>query len=319
MDKIKIDADMNELEKLHILKNVNLESIRGLLEACSVKMLAPEEILIAPKESNKTVFFILSGQLRIHLDSLESASITVFGPGESVGEISVIDNQLVSAYVVANEACKLLVMDEDILWSLIQASHAAACNLLFVLAKRLRNTDSIVVEGVQLEQDFQHYGSVDALTGLHNRYWFNSMFRRQFIRSSINNNPFSVIMADIDRFKELNDTYGHLTGDQVLYEVAHIISKNIRPAEMVSRYGGDEFIILLPDEGIQTAKLVADRLLEAMRKALPIPCGEKDIFHPTLSMGLAEMKSDQTPEMLIQAADEAMYRAKENGRDCYSE
>jgi diguanylate cyclase (GGDEF)-like protein len=319
MDKIKIDADMNELEKLHILKNVNLESIRGLLEACSVKMLAPEEILIAPKESNKTVFFILSGQLRIHLDSLESASITVFGPGESVGEISVIDNQLVSAYVVANEACKLLVMDEDILWSLIQASHAAACNLLFVLAKRLRNTDSIVVEGVQLEQDFQHYGSVDALTGLHNRYWFNSMFRRQFIRSSINNNPFSVIMADIDRFKELNDTYGHLTGDQVLYEVAHIISKNIRPAEMVSRYGGDEFIILLPDEDIQTAKLVADRLLEAMRKALPIPCGEKAIFHPTLSMGLAEMKSDQTPEMLIQAADEAMYRAKENGRDCYSE
>jgi diguanylate cyclase (GGDEF)-like protein len=319
MDKIKIDADMNELEKLHILKNVNLESIKGLLEACSVKMLAPEEVLIAPKESNKTVFFILSGQLRIHLDSLESASITIFGPGESVGEISVIDNQLVSAYVVANEACKLLVMDEDILWSLIQASHAAACNLLFVLAKRLRNTDSIVVEGVQLEQDFQHYGSVDALTGLHNRYWFNSMFRRQFIRSSINNNPFSVIMADIDHFKELNDTYGHLTGDQVLYEVAHIISKNIRPAEMVSRYGGDEFIILLPDEDIQTAKLVADRLLEAMRKALPIPCGEKDIFHPTLSMGLAEMKSDQTPEMLIQVADEAMYRAKENGRDCYSE
>ena len=319
MDKIKIDADMSELKKLHILKNVSLESIKGLLEACSVKTLEPQEILIAPRELNKTVFFILSGQLRIHLDSLESASITILGPGESVGEISVIDNQLTSAYVVANEDCKLLVMDEDILWSLIQASHAAACNLLFILAKRLRHTDSIVVEGVQLEQDFQHYGSVDALTGLHNRYWFNSMFKRQFIRSSINNGPFSVIMADIDHFKKLNDTYGHLTGDQVLYEVAHIITKNIRPAEMACRYGGDEFVIVLPDEDIETAKLMADRLLEAMRKALPIPCGDKDIFHPTLSMGLAEMKSDQTPEMLILAADEAMYRAKENGRNCYSE
>jgi len=319
MDKIKIDADMSELKKLHILKNVSLESIKGLLEACSVKTLEPQEILIAPRELNKTVFFILSGQLRIHLDSLESASITILGPGESVGEISVIDNQLTSAYVVANENCKLLVMDEDILWSLIQASHAAACNLLFILAKRLRHTDSIVVEGVQLEQDFQHYGSVDALTGLHNRYWFNSMFKRQFIRSSINNGPFSVIMADIDHFKKLNDTYGHLTGDQVLYEVAHIITKNIRPAEMACRYGGDEFVIVLPDEDIETAKLMADRLLEAMRKALPIPCGDKDVFHPTFSMGLAEMKSDQTPEMLILAADEAMYRAKENGRNCYSE
>ena len=319
MDKIKIDADIKELKRLHIFQNVSLESIKGLLEACSVKMLAPQEILIAPKESNKTVFFILSGRLRIHLDSLENESITILDPGESVGEMSVIDNQLTSAYVVANEDCKLLAMNEDILWSLTQASHAAACNLLFILAKRLRNTDSIVVEGVQLEQDFQHYGSVDALTGLHNRYWFNSMYKRQFIRSAINNSPFSVIMADIDHFKELNDTYGHLTGDQVLYEVAHIISKNIRPAEMVSRYGGDEFMILLPDEDIQTAKLMADRLLEAMRKALPIPCGDKNMFHPTLSMGLAEMKSDQTPEMLVRAADEAMYRAKENGRDCFSE
>ncbi len=310
---------MDELKRLHIFQNVNLESIKGLLEACSVKMLEPQEILIAPKKSNKTVFFILDGQLRIHLDSLDNESITILGPGESVGEMSVIDNQLTSAYVVANQVCKLLVMDEDILWSLIQASHAAACNLLFILAKRLRHTDSIVVEGVQVEQDFQHYGSFDALTGLHNRYWFNSMFKRQFIRSSINNKPFSIIMADIDHFKKLNDTHGHLMGDQVLYEVAHIITKNIRPAEMVCRFGGDEFIIVLPDEDIETAKLMADRLLEAMRRALPIPCGDKDAFHPTLSMGLAEMNSDQTPEMLINAADEAMYRAKENGRNCYSE
>jgi diguanylate cyclase (GGDEF)-like protein len=126
-------------------------------------------------------------------------------------------------------------------------------------------------------------------------------------------------MADIDNFKELNDTYGHLTGDQVLYEVAHIITKNIRPAEMVCRYGGDEFIIVLPDEDIETARLMADRLLEAMRRALPIPCSDQDMFQPTLSMGLTEMNSDQTPEMLINAADEAMYRAKGNGRNCYSE
>ncbi len=319
MDKIKIDASINDLKKLQILQNVSLESIKGLLEKCSVKILAPEEILIAPKEQNKAVFFILNGTLRIHLDSLENESIATLDVGESVGEMSVIDNQLTSAYVVANEPCKLLVMDEDILWSLIQSSHAAACNLLFILAKRLRHTDSVVVQGVQLEQDFQHYGSVDALTGLHNRYWFNSMFRRQFIRSSISNDPFSIIMADIDNFKELNDMHGHLTGDQVLYEVAQIISKNTRPGEMVARYGGDEFVIMLPDKDMETAKFIADRLLEAMRKALPVPCGDGNVFHPTLSMGLAGMKQDQTPEMLIKAADEAMYRAKENGRNCYSE
>jgi diguanylate cyclase (GGDEF)-like protein len=319
MNKIKIDADINELKRLYILQNVNLESIKGLLDACSVRMLEPEEILITPNEQNKTVFFILNGQLRIHLDSPEDEPITILNAGESVGEMSVIDNQLTSAYVVANEVCKLLVMNEDILWSLTQASHPAACNLLFMLAKRLRNTNSIVVEGVQLEQDFLRYGSFDALTGLHNRYWFNSMFRRQFIRSSINTKRLSVILADIDHFKKLNDMYGHLAGDQVLYEVAHTITKNIRPAEMVCRFGGDKFIILLPDEDIETARLMADRLLEAMRKTLPIPYGDKDIFQPTLSLGLAEMQNDQTPEMLLQAVDEALQRAKENGRSCYSE
>jgi diguanylate cyclase (GGDEF)-like protein len=319
MNKIKIDPDMSELKRLYIFQNVDIESIKGLLEACSVRTLAPQEILIAPNEPNKTVFFILNGRLRIHLDSLENEPIAILDTGESVGEMSVIDNHLTSAYVVANEACKLLVMNEDILWSLTRASHAAACNLLFILARRLRNTNSIVVEGVQLEQDFLRYGSFDALTGLHNRYWFNSMLRRQFIRSSINSKPLSIILADIDHFKKLNDMYGHLAGDQVLYEVAHTITKNIRPAEMVCRFGGDKFVILLPDEDIETARLMADRLLEAMNKALPVPCGDQAIYQPTLSIGLAKMENDQTPEMFIQAVDEALQRAKENGRNCYSE
>ncbi len=314
-----MNIDKEELKLLYLLKNVNLESIKGLLEACLTRTLEPEEVLITPNELNKTVYFVLSGTLRVHLDALDNPSITTIGPGESVGEISVIDNQLTSAYVVAEGVCKLLVMDEDILWSLIQASHAAACNLLFILAKRLRHTDSILVKGVQLGQDLEHYGSVDALTGLHNRYWFDTMFKRQFLRSSINETPFSIIMADIDYFKKLNDTYGHLSGDRVLYEVAHIINKNIRPTEMVARYGGDEFIILLPDHNLQTARLVAQRLQQAMSETLPIPFGEQDIFHPSLSIGIAEMKGHQTPELLIHAADEAMYRAKNSGRNCIAE
>lgn len=320
MEKIKIDADIDELKRINLFQNVNLESIKGLLEACSVRALEPQEILISPKEVNKTIFFILSGRLRVILDSPDAyESIATLEPGESVGEISVMDRQLTSSYVVADEDCRVLVMDEDILWSLIWASHPAACNLLFILAGRLRNTDSVIVEDVKVQQNFQHYGSVDALTGLHNRYWFDNVFGRQFIRSSINNRPFSIVIADIDGFKGLNDMHGHLTGDKVLYEVAHIITNNIRPGEMVCRYGGDEFAILLPDKDVETARIIADRLREAMQKAPPIPCGDKDTFRPTLSMGLAEMKKGQTSEMLVSAAGDAMHRAKESGGNGFSE
>jgi CRP-like cAMP-binding protein len=155
MEKMRIDADIEELKRINLFQNVNLESIKGLLEACSVRVLEPQEILISPKELNKAVFFILSGRLRVILDSPEAyESIATLEPGESVGEISLMDKQLTASYVVADEDCRVLVMDEDILWSLVRASHAAACNLLFILAMRLRNTDSVIVEGIKLQQNF---------------------------------------------------------------------------------------------------------------------------------------------------------------------
>lgn len=304
-----------DLEGVQLFKNVDLGSIKGLVDACSVEVLEPNAVLISPGRLNKSIYLILQGRLRVHLESHESTPIITLGPGESVGEISVIDNQVTSAFVVADEECRLLVMNEDILWSLIQASHAAACNLLFILAKRLRQTDSIIVEGAQLEQDFQHYGSVDALTGLHNRYWFDAMYERQFTRSLSSGRPFSLIMADIDRFKEINDTFGHLAGDRVLYSVARIITDHVRASEMIARYGGDEFIIILADKDLDAARKVAGRLLSASREALPVQVGDKSIVHPTMSIGIAERGEGEGPEELVRRVDEALYRSKSGGRD----
>ncbi|HOW54254.1 MAG TPA: GGDEF domain-containing protein [Syntrophorhabdaceae bacterium] len=318
-DSEKTGFDERDLEGIQLFKNVHLASIKGLIDVCRTQVLEPGAVLISPGRLNKKIYFVMEGSLRVHLESPESEPIATLGPGESVGEISVIDNQAASAYVVADERCRLLVMEEDVLWSLIQASHAAACNLLFVLAKRLRQTDCIIVEGAQLEQDFQHYGSVDALTGLHNRYWFDTVYKRQFARSIASGRPFSLIMADIDHFKEVNDTYGHLVGDRVLYSIARIITNYIRATEVVARYGGDEFVIILADQGLDTARTVAERLLLAARDALPIRIGDKTITHPTLSVGIAEINVGESPDELIRRADEALYRSKIGGRDCVAD
>ncbi|MCX5812019.1 MAG: GGDEF domain-containing protein [Proteobacteria bacterium] len=308
-----------ELKHIHLFSSVSLESIKGLLESCSTFELEPDMVLIRPGEINHTVYFLLKGYLRIHLDKINSEPIAILGPGESVGEMSIIDQQPTSAFVVADEYSRLLVMDEDVLWSLVQASHAAACNLLFIMTKRLRHTDLVIVEGTSIEQVYSHYGSVDALTGLHNRYWVDNALKRQFARSLTSGSPLSIIMIDIDHFKKFNDLYGHQFGDSVLYSVAHIMSEHLRPTELIARYGGDQFIIVLPGYNIRKARVIAERVQKEVNKAEPLVLSGKTLHHPSISIGIAERKKGQTLELLIAGADSALYMAKTSGRNCISE
>jgi diguanylate cyclase (GGDEF)-like protein len=312
MSETVIHRDNLDFRQINLFKYVSLESIKGLLDACAIRNLEPEEILITPGQTNRTIYFLISGRLRIHLDMPMGEPIAILGPGESVGEMSVIDRQPASAFVVADEASQLLAMDEDILWSLVRASHEAACNLLFILTKRLRQTNAFISDDLQMEEhDYQHYGTVDALTGLHNRHWLDQMLERQVLRSTTNETPMSLIMLDIDYFKEFNERYSHLYGDHVLYSVAYAISGHLRPREMIARYG-DEVTI-------GAARKIALRLIETVMEAVPITPSGKTIPHPTISAGIAELRDGQTADMLIAAADAALSRAKECGPSSISE
>lgn len=308
-----------ELQKIQLFQMVSLESIKGLLEYCTLRTLEPNEILIESNALNTNIYFILKGRLRVHLDNIENNPVIVLEEGESVGEMSVIDKQPTSAFVIADTACRIMMMDEDILWSLVQSSHAAACNLLFILTNRLRHADVVICKGVELEQLYHRYGTVDALTGLHNRYWLDNKLKRHYHRCIIDRKPMSVIMIDIDHFKQYNDLYGHPLGDRLLYFVAHTISHHLRPSESIARYGGDEFIILLPDVGIDRALKVAERIHESVLNAQFILPDGVEVHPQTISVGVAELQEGQPLEMLISNADAALYRAKEKGKNCVSD
>lgn len=319
MSDTTLNIDEKDLKRIYLLKGVEPESIIGLLDLCTVQKLEPQEILIVPDQPNRTVYFILNGHLRIHLDSIETKPVVMLQPGESVGEMSVIDHQPASAFVVADDACSLLAMDEEILWSLVHSSHKAACNLLYILVQRLRHADSLISGDLVPEQQYQPYGSIDALTGLHNRYWLENMLKGQCLRSSMSDKPLSLIMIDVDYFKEFNDRFGQRYGDHVLYSIAHIISDLLRPTDVITRYGVDEFIVVLPDLDIAIARQVAERLHKGVIDRIPIMPDGKSVPHPTISLGIAELEAGQKPEMLISAAYRALCRAKEGGRNCIAE
>ncbi len=139
----KESFELGELKEVFLFKEVELGSIQGILENCPVQKFKSDEVVLSAGESNGSIHVLLSGQLRVQLD-LSLQPIARLEPGELVGEISVVDGQPTTAYVVANEDCRVLVLDKSTLWSLFGASPRIAHNLLFIVVQRLRKGDALI-------------------------------------------------------------------------------------------------------------------------------------------------------------------------------
>ncbi|MBB5277643.1 two-component system cell cycle response regulator [Rhizobium rosettiformans] len=156
----------------------------------------------------------------------------------------------------------------------------------------------------------------DALTGLHNRRYLDTHLRTLFARAKVRGRPLTICITDIDRFKQVNDVYGHDAGDEVLKEFAGRIRSTVRGADLACRFGGEEFVVVMPDTPAEAAAAVAERL-RGMIEARPfqLRSGETPLML-TASMGIATlMPGIDTPEQLLKQADRALYEAKNSGRN----
>ncbi|MGH6692225.1 MAG: diguanylate cyclase domain-containing protein, partial [Gammaproteobacteria bacterium] len=136
----------DELARLHLFRSVDLEAVLPRLRGCSVRRLKPGEILITADRPNDRLYLLLSGTLSIHLRSPGNPPLVVLGPGETVGELSLIDKQPTSAFVVAQTASRVLVLSERMMWALVNASHAVSLNLLATLSHRLRYDNRLIYQ-----------------------------------------------------------------------------------------------------------------------------------------------------------------------------
>ena len=161
--------------------------------------------------------------------------------------------------------------------------------------------------------------NTDSLTNVYNRRYFSSNLNQTHASSCRRSIPYSVIICDIDLFKSVNDTYGHTAGDLALVRIAKELTKVKRTEDTLSRYGGEEFIFLLPDTDLEEAESVALRLKDQVEKL--VICTGKKSFGVTMSFGVAKVHANLSPSDVIENADEALLLAKGNGRNriCVSE
>ncbi|NUP05444.1 MAG: GGDEF domain-containing protein [Polyangiaceae bacterium] len=310
-----LGLDPAELYNLKVLQGVSLGAVEGLLSGCALRSLAPGEVLIALGQENRTMHMVLSGRLRVHLESPESEPVASLGAGETVGELSVIDARPASAFVVAAEPTRLLSVEESSFWQLVNASHDFAINLLVLFAQRLRSNNSTVSTNIRLQREYKKNAMIDALTGLYNRRWLDEALPRFVRRYGRGIPPLSLLVLDIDHFKRFNDTYGHPAGDAVIVHVAKCIQKHLRPTDLAARFGGEEFVVILPDADISGAFVAAERLREAVKQSAAVgPTGEV-LPQVTVSLGAAQLERGQDGTAILSVADAALYQSKRGGRD----
>lgn len=160
----------------------------------------------------------------------------------------------------------------------------------------------------------RHEVGMDALTRLLNRRFLPTIFKREISHASRNGTSLSVMVIDVDKFKQFNDTYGHHVGDEILRKVSQVFYNNVRSNDYVFRYGGDEFLILLTEASEQETRLIAERIRSIVNR-LTIKAPDGQFIVPSLSIGVAMFSGHPDYERVIQAADEALYRAKGLGRN----
>ncbi|NJD08786.1 MAG: GGDEF domain-containing protein [Methylococcaceae bacterium] len=155
---------------------------------------------------------------------------------------------------------------------------------------------------------------LDPLTGTRNRAALLGCLRREWEMAKRYSQPLSAIMLDVDHFKTINDTYGHSVGDSVLQTVAQIIAGSVRTSDLLFRYGGEEFLVLLAGTGEDAATQLADRIRTTLERRICLP-GDGLTIRLTASLGVACLNHGELAETLVHRADQALYRAKAAGRN----
>jgi diguanylate cyclase len=182
------------------------------------------------------------------------------------------------------------------------------------MQEKLASTEDKLRDQAQQIQVHAAEARTDALTLLANRRAFDDELARRIAEFRRQHRTFSLIMADVDRFKNFNDMHGHQTGDEVLRGVARQLRRKMREMDLVARYGGEEFAVILPGTNLDDASKAALRACQAVEK-FPFRHDEKEL-RVTVSFGLAEVLGNEDGVMLVARADKALYAAKEGGRNC---
>ncbi len=253
------------------------------------------------------LYIVVSGEVDVVYPARSSDfTLARLGPGETFGEMAILNDMPRSATVRSTGPVELFVLEREAFSRVLVDTPSVALKLLEVLSLRIRNADAQL--GGLNEKAMR-----DQLTGLLNRRAFHDRLNEECDRTRRYGEPFSLILIDLDKFKQINDTLGHDSGDLVLGWMGRLLTEHTRQADSAYRIGGEEFAVLCPSSEGEVAARAAERLVSIVAQAKPPLSAELTV---TMSAGYASCPAiARTPDEIFQQADRALLRAKADGRN----
>ncbi len=280
------------------------------------------EVIIHEGEAGDMFYVMRSGLAIVIKGEIETPTVIGFrSTGDTIGEMALLENRPRSATVIALEPVSLWKMERDTFHQFLTENPALSLTLLSILSGRIRESDEERLSGTIRErqkevvlEDLSRLAAYDPLTGLYNRRQMDETLRVEALRAIQSKSVIGIIMADIDHFKNINDTYGHHAGDLMLQAAANILKESVRAADSVCRYGGEEFVIILPGASLNIIERIAKKIRARFEKHKLEHKGQT--LQATISLGAASFPQHANNlEQVIQHADKALYQAKRNGRN----
>jgi diguanylate cyclase (GGDEF)-like protein len=310
---------LKSVDIFSLLSEGEIDEIRAHLEDINVDA---GSVLFRQGDEGNELYIVRLGSraTSIDLPDGKSREIAVFKSGDFFGEMSIFENAPRSATCTAREKSELLVLHQRSIFRIIENHPTAAQKIMYrmlnITTQRLRNTGDFLFDMVQWGDKARKRAITDEMTGVYNRRFLDDSLNQYVDEARKNGEPLVLVMVDLDYFRQINELYGHETGDSVIRDVVGVFKNHLKNPNIIARYGGDEFTFLIPGIGPKDALGICDSIRTDVEKLETLSRFDGAIKKVTTSQGLACFpESAGDVDSLKKKADSALYRAKEEGRN----
>lgn len=319
MDTRVLKNFLKQVDIFATLSDEGLMLISGFMSETNV---SSGEVVFNEGEPGRELYIVCEGgfSMSIALADGGSREVARFEEGDFFGEMSIFEKAPRSATCTALENSRLIIMKDEDFFRIIEESPENAIQVIYrmmhIIARRLKKTSSFLTDMVHWGESARKRAITDEFTGAYNRRFLEDSLEGLFEEARRTGSPLSVAMVDFDYFRQINDEYGHEAGDQLILEVVKAFNIHLSETDMLARYGGDEFTLIMPGRSMDNARSLCEKIrCEVERITLLADLGGS-VRNVSISQGIATYpECASTLKELKEGADKGLYLAKERGRN----